>query len=208
LFSEFVPRIAQRLHCVENGVDTDFFSPERDYHNPYQQPGAHFVFTGAMDYWANIDAVAWFSTQILPLIRRRIRDAAFWIVGARPTREVRRLEGIDGVQVTGRVADTRPYLAHASAVVAPLRIARGVQNKVLEAMAMARAVVATTPAMAGIRCLPENRRWVADDPDAFAAFCVALVRDGDGGTGALARRFVSTHYRWEEKALQLERLIA
>ncbi len=102
-----------------------------------------------MNYRPNIEAVTWFATEIFPAVRRRVPAAEFWIVGAHPAPAVRALEG-DGVRVTGQVPDVRPYLAHAGCVVAPLKIARGVQNKVLEAMAMARVVVATPEAREGI----------------------------------------------------------
>jgi hypothetical protein len=119
------------------------------------------VFTGAMDYWANVDAVGWFACEVFPRVRSSFPQARFYIVGARPARAVRDLARLPGVRVTGAVPDIRPYLAHSRAAVAPLRIARGVQNKVLEAMAMARPVVASPQAVAGIRpcvCGLDHRR--------------------------------------------------
>src|SRR5690606_37263681 len=108
------------------------------------------VFTGAMDYWANVDAVQWFVADIWPRVRAGAPHARFFIVGSNPVPAVQALEIHGGVQVTGRVPDVRPYLAHADVAVAPLRIARGTQNKVLEALAMARPVVCTSAAAAGL----------------------------------------------------------
>ena len=114
-------------------------------------PGEHaIVFTGAMDYWPNVDAVLWFARDVLPEIRRCDASARFYVVGMNPDPAVRALASDPSVVVTGRVRDVRPYLGHARVVVAPLRIARGIQNKVLEAMAMAKPVVVTTPTAAAL----------------------------------------------------------
>jgi sugar transferase (PEP-CTERM/EpsH1 system associated) len=146
----FAPRGAARVHVVANGVDTGYFDPALSYADPYLAGRARIVFTGAMDYRANVDAVAWFANEVLPLVTAIRPDAEFAIVGARPAAEVLELGRRANVRVTGRVADVRPYLAHADVVVAPLRLARGVQNKVLEAMAMAKPIVATPAAVQGI----------------------------------------------------------
>ena len=117
--------------------------------------GVHtLVFTGAMDYWANVDAVEWFARKVFPEIRAQLPKVEFHIVGARPTAAVVALASLPGVTVTGSVPDVRPFLAHASLVVAPLRIARGIQNKVLEAMAMEKIAVVSPQAMAGISARP------------------------------------------------------
>ena len=108
------------------------------------------VFTGAMDYWANQEAVIWFAENIFPGIKKRLPKVCFYIVGSRPSEKIKRLSEQSGVYVTGGVNDIRPYLLFANLITAPLRIARGIQNKVLEAMAMAKPVVATHAAMNGI----------------------------------------------------------
>ena len=123
---------------IGNGVDTEYFSPDRQYANPFASGSRALVFTGAMSYWANQDAVSWFASTVLPVVRAHEPNAEFWIVGAGPNQAVQRLERLPGVKVTGAVPDVRPYLAHATAVVVPMRVGRGVQNKVLEAMAMAK----------------------------------------------------------------------
>ncbi|MEQ8934561.1 MAG: TIGR03087 family PEP-CTERM/XrtA system glycosyltransferase, partial [Amphiplicatus sp.] len=109
-----------------NGVDAEHFRPQAERAAP--QPSADVVFTGAMDYRANIDAVRWFAGEVWPIVRSKAPQARFAVVGARPARAVKALDGRDGVFVTGRVEDVRPYIQHASAAVAPLRVARGVQN--------------------------------------------------------------------------------
>jgi sugar transferase (PEP-CTERM/EpsH1 system associated) len=147
---KFAPRGAARVHVVANGVDTEYFDPATRWPDPYPAGSARIVFTGAMDYRANIDAVTWFAREILPRVAAERPDASFTIVGARPAPEVLALARNANVQVAGRVDDIRPYLANADVVVAPLRIARGVQNKVLEAMAMAKPIVATPLALQGL----------------------------------------------------------
>src|SRR3546814_12693806 len=120
------------------------------------------VFTGQVDDRPNIDAVRWFASDILPRVRARHPSARVAIVGRAPTAEVRALEKLSGVTVTGEVPDVRPWLAAADAVVAPLLLARGVQNKLLEAMAMARPVVASAAAATGIDAEPCEHPLVAD----------------------------------------------
>ncbi|HEY0182487.1 MAG TPA: glycosyltransferase, partial [Rhodopila sp.] len=158
----------------------------------------NYVFTGTMDYPPNADAVVWFATEILPLIRRMLPGARFHIVGSNPNQEVLRLARLDGVFVTGRVPDVRPYIAHATASVAPMRIARGIQNKVLEAMAMARPVVLTSAALEGIAADPAAEVIVADTAEAFAAACRQMASTTAGATiGAAARRRIVRSYDWD-----------
>ena len=149
-FLELAPETEGRVTWVENGVDLDGFSPARAFNSPFAgRPGPHLVFTGHMDYWPNADAVAWFATEVLPRLRDRAAPPSFHIVGANPGPDVRALADRPGVFVTGRVPDVRPWLAHADVSVSPLRMARGIQNKVLEAMAMGRPVVASRGGVRG-----------------------------------------------------------
>ena len=208
LFQRLAPEVAGRVTHVANGVDTDFFNPDAVYPNPFRHDERPLVFTGAMDYWANVDAVSWFAREIFPAVRTRIPQARFWIVGARPTDDVRRLARLDGVHVTGTVEDVRPYLAHAVAGVATLRVARGIQNKVLEAMAMAKPVVATKAAMDGIGIESEYRDLIADDPAGITELAVKILRDGDKRQlGTWGRNFVLTHYSWAENLSRVEKLL-
>jgi len=140
---------AERVHAVENGIDTVFFDPAAHFKR-VDTTGRLIVFTGQMDYRPNIEAVTWFAEAIFPHIRIVHPDAVFVIVGRKPSDAVRALGQLPNVTVIGEVADVRPWLAAADIVVAPLRIARGIQNKVLEAMAMARPVVASAAAAEGI----------------------------------------------------------
>lgn len=127
-----------KADAVENGVDFDYFDPARTYFNT-QTPGRNFlVFTGVMNYYPNAQGIISFATRIFPELRRAVPGLELFVVGRNPTRAVRELQSEPGVTVTGAVPDVRPYLAGASGVVVPLEIARGIQNKVLEALAMGK----------------------------------------------------------------------
>ena len=207
-FVALAPEAAQRTSWISNGVDFDYFSPSHDLALPFVGEGADLVFTGRMDYRPNIDAVQWFARDVMPALRRRVPAARFWIVGAAPTGDVRALAGLPGVQVTGRVPDTRPYLAAADVVVAPLRIARGIQNKLLEAMAMARPVVATPEAFQGVRAEP-GRDILLASGIAETVQRIADVLDGRHATmGAAARRAVEASHQWSVTLRPLDRLFA
>lgn len=200
LFRTLAPEAAARTHAIDNGVDVEYFSPGRDYPDPYRDGGRHLVFTGAMDYWANVDAVVWFADAVFPRVRERLPDARFTIVGARPAPRVVRLGERPGITVTGAVRDVRPYLAYATAAVAPLRIARGVQNKVLEAMAMGLPVIATPQALDGLRTCPGLEWRVSEDPERLAAMAVDLLDGPDEALrlGEAGRRCVCARYSWAE----------
>jgi sugar transferase (PEP-CTERM/EpsH1 system associated) len=206
-FRTLAPDAAGRMSAMSNGVDFEFFSPAHEFPRPFPADSRAIVFTGAMDYRPNIDAVAWFAREVLPSVHRAgAADAEFWIVGSNPDREVRSLAGLGGVRVTGRVPDTRPYLAHADIVVAPLRIARGIQNKVLEAMAMARPVVATPQALEGLRVKPGQELLLAGTPTEMATRVTDLLAGAHPGLGASARRAVETRYDWSANLAQLDAL--
>ncbi|MFZ5595324.1 MAG: TIGR03087 family PEP-CTERM/XrtA system glycosyltransferase [Pseudomonadota bacterium] len=204
LFQRLAPESAGRIGYVDNGVDSDYFSPERDYDCPYQANEQVLVFTGAMDYWANVDAVCWFAREVFPRIHERVPQARFYIVGGRPAEAVLELNRLPGVQVTGKVPDVRPYLAHAVAAVAPLRIARGVQNKVLEALAMARPVLATTAAAEGIE--GDAGLLLADDAQMQADLALRLLRGEVAGSRA-GRECVVRRYNWNANLARFERLL-
>lgn len=198
LFRNLTGITAAKVHAVHNGVDFDFFDPGRDYPNPFAGRGPVMVFTGAMDYWPNVDAARWFATEVLPRVRASVGNGEFFIVGARPTEEVAALARIPGVIVTGTVEDMRPYLAWAALAVAPLRIARGIQNKVLEALAMEKRVVATGEAAEGIGRCPALR-VVADDSAQSFADEVRHQLEADGGMTPVktGRTFVTEHFDWQ-----------
>ena len=141
LLQSIAPRAS--VGSMENGVDFNYFDPSIGWELP-SLPRRFVAFVGAMDYYPNADAACWFASQVFPQIRNRLKDMEFLIVGRNPTPAVRRLNVLPGITVTGAVADVRPYLSAAEAVIAPLRIARGIQNKVLEALAMGKRTLAST----------------------------------------------------------------
>jgi len=208
LFRRLAPESAERISAIANGVDTDYFDPAQALPDPYPPEQPVLVFTGAMDYWANADAVQWFAQAVWPTIRQALPEAGFYIVGTRPLPAVQQLAQLPGVRVTGAVPDVRPYLAHARAAVAPLRIARGVQNKVLEALAMAKPVLATTAALEGIALDPRLRRWQADTAPLLAKRAVTLLQQGDCEGGLVGRRWVVTHYNWDHNLQYFGALLA
>jgi sugar transferase (PEP-CTERM/EpsH1 system associated) len=197
-------RARHKISAFENGVDADYFSPTRDYANPYPADARSIVFTGAMDYWPNIDAVTWFAEQIFPAIRNTVPAAQFTIVGSRPGDGVVALASQPGVVVTGSVPDVRPYLAHAACAVAPLRIARGVQNKVLEAMAMACPVVASAQAAEGIRAEAGRDFILALDEAEFAHAVVAQLQTTS--PALQARDCILAHYNWDQNLAVIDPL--
>jgi sugar transferase (PEP-CTERM/EpsH1 system associated) len=199
-----VPAARDRIGAFENGVDAEYFSPERTYPDPYPDAVRGIAFTGAMDYWPNVDAVVWFAERIFPAVREAVPAAQFTVVGSRPADAVVRLARQPGVVVTGGVPDVRPYLAHAACAVAPLRIARGVQNKVLEAMAMACPVVASPQAAEGIRAEAGRDYWLAPDEAAFAAAVVDRLRAG--GRNPQARAGILARYDWGRNLAALDPL--
>jgi sugar transferase (PEP-CTERM/EpsH1 system associated) len=188
--------MGSKVHVVRNGVDTDYFDPDGDLENPYHPGTSNVVFTGAMDYYANIESVTWFVESVWPGIRARRTDAYFWIVGSNPTRGVLALSSIPGVTVTGRVADIRPYLKFADVAVAPLRLARGIQNKVLEALAMNVPIVAAPQALQGLDENPPSSVAVAGEPDEFASAVLRYLESGSRTTGERGRTYVAEHFDW------------
>jgi sugar transferase (PEP-CTERM/EpsH1 system associated) len=204
LSRKLIPEAASSIHYFDNGVDHEFFTPDRDYDDPYSGCRDALVFTGAMDYWANIDAVKWFAQEVFPKVLAEVATTRFFIVGARPSREVQELSALPGVSVVGAVKDIRPYLAFARAAVAPLRIARGVQNKVLEAMAMARPVVATRVAVAGIDITGEDGLVIADNSDEFSEKTIRLLQSSGPSVFNNSRDWVCKRYDWEHNLRKLD----
>jgi sugar transferase (PEP-CTERM/EpsH1 system associated) len=207
LFSRLNPACAAKIRAVGSGVDHDYFDPAHRFDAPFATDRPHFVFTGTMDYPPNVDAVVWFAEAILPIIRRTAPDAQFHIVGSSPAPKVQALTAIDGVLVTGRVPDVRPWLANCTAGVAPMRIARGIQNKVLEAMAMALPVVVTRDALEGIHAEPGSEVLLAETPEDFAAACLHAATPAGATIGAQARRRIVGEFSWTEKLRGFDTLL-
>lgn len=189
------------IRALCNGIDTARFDPAAvaAQEDVAQQAGPHFVFTGQMDYPPNIAAVRRFSASILPQIRAQHETAQFHIVGRAPTADVRDLaRDYPGVRVWGEVPDTRPFLAAATMVVAPLTIARGVQNKVLEAMAMGRPVLTSREAATGIPAQRGAQLLVCEDDAAFVKQALDLLQEPARAStiGEAARAFVKGEMSW------------
>lgn len=206
LFRSLLAGVACRVEAINNGVDIGYFAYDDQRPSPYPPSAEPVVFTGAMDYWANVDAVVWFVREIWPLVLEKRPRALFSIVGARPTPDVLALAN-SNVQVSGSVPDVRPYLQHARVVVAPMRIARGIQNKVLEGMAMEKPVVVTSRGFEGLHAVPGRDLLVCDEPEVFAAQILSLF-DGAGSTiGESARRRVAERYDWAYSSQRLMELV-
>lgn len=193
-------RRGTRVMALPNGIDWRFYDPSGIVPAPDMlRAGPQIVFTGQMDYPPNVAAVEFFARQVMPRVRERFAQAEFNVVGRAPVAEVQALHGRNGCRVTGTVPDVRPWLAGADLVVAPLLIARGVQNKVLEAMAMARPVLATRAAATGIPARVGQDLAVADGPEDFATHTMTLLADTAlaRSMGAAGRRFVVDRCGWD-----------
>jgi len=193
-FNKFLPENSAKHMFYNNGVDYEFFNPKLEISNPYKNNIDVITFTGAMDYWANADAVKWFVDNVFLEIKRTLPDVKFYIVGSNPSQDVVLLEKIPGVIVTGRVQDIRSYIKYANLIVAPMRIARGVQNKILEAMAMEKPVVATSLAMEGIAKCEEYQPLCADSPQKFSEQCLLLLQKRINVPAA--RHCIECNYNW------------
>lgn len=207
IFREAHIRYSDRIRAISNGVDLAYFDPALAFEPLYPLDKPNFVFTGTMDYPPNVDAVVWFAQEILPLIRQTMPAAQFHVVGASPAPKVQALTSIPGVFVTGRVPDVRPYVAHADACVAPMRIARGIQNKVLEAMAMGRPTVVTSDALEGILAKPGNELQLANTAEDFAQACLSAAGLSGEELGTAARQRMMKDYAWPALLGQFDRLL-
>jgi polysaccharide biosynthesis protein PslH len=208
LFKAAAPECAPRVQAVGNGVDSDFFAPQAARTTPFGADEIPVVFTGAMDYWPNIDAVVWFAQEMLPLLRQQYPKVRFYIVGRSPPASVQALAAAD-VVVTGTVPDVRPYLQYAAVVVAPLRVARGIQNKILEAMAMARPVVAAQSCVEAIDAQPGTELLPAREVDDYVREVSGLLKDPARATamGAAGRQRVVQGYSWAAHLSVMDRYI-
>jgi len=198
------------IRALRNGIDCEAFDPANvQPHSALASDGPHIVFTGQMDYAPNIAAVARMARAIMPEVRRSLPEARFHVVGRAPTREVQALHGENGTRIIGEVPDTRPWLAGADIVVAPLTIARGVQNKVLEAMAMARPVVVSPEAATGIDAQSNSQLVIAESDAAFVANILGLTTEAKVAKelGQAARHFVQQTMSWPAMLADLPALM-
>jgi glycosyltransferase involved in cell wall biosynthesis len=187
-------------------VDTSYF--RRAGNPPDSQPIV--IFLGRMDYFPNIDGVSYFAKRVLPLIRKRMPNVEFRIVGSNPSSKIRELAKIPGVSVTGHVPDVRHYANDAAVSVAPLRVARGTQNKILESMAMGIPVVASPQAAKGIDAVPGRDLLVGDDTESFAKQVINLLENRSMGKrlSEAALKQVKTAHRWSTSMDTLDRIVA
>ncbi|WP_375750128.1 TIGR03087 family PEP-CTERM/XrtA system glycosyltransferase [Vibrio sp. HN007] len=189
-----------KIQTLSNGIDVDFFSPTSRHSLEENYPldkENYIVFTGAMGYWANADAVQWFTDNVWPLVYKKLPNSKFYIVGSSPSKQVSNLNEVPGVVITGRVEDVRPYLSHAKAAVAPMQIARGIQNKILEAMAMELPVAATKLGIEGIEKYPDNHIFISDDPEHFAEWVVEKLTHTSHAKES--RDWLKLNYSWDAK---------
>jgi len=206
-FARLYPNaIAQPVHVVPTGVDTDYFAPPIS-NQPSPISNSALIFTGSMDWLPNEDAMLFFCREVLPIIHTEAPGATLTIVGRAPTPAVKRLaEEHAGVNVTGRVEDVRPHMRDAAVYIVPLRIGGGTRLKIFEAMAMGKAVVSTTVGAEGLPVTNGEHIVLADEPRAFARAVVGLIRDRDrrAALEAAARMLVVERYDWSAVAGQLE----
>lgn len=208
LFRDITGLNPAQVKALENGVDLEFFSPNAAFNSVdarLRGPGPLFVFTGQMDYRPNIEAVDSFARDSVVHIQKQFPEARFVIVGRNPTAAVKALASLPGVQVTGAISDVRGWLSAADIVVAPLRLARGVQNKVLEAMAMGKPVIASSQAAEGIAAVPGIHLLVADGCSEEVAAATRLLSDKQSAMqmGRAARRHMEERYSWDATLAQL-----
>jgi sugar transferase (PEP-CTERM/EpsH1 system associated) len=207
-FRAMAPECAAGIEALGNGVDADYFAPDPHRPSPFQEDEVPIVFTGAMDYWPNVDAVTWFVNDMLPRLREEWPALRFHIVGRSPTTAVRALTG-DAVKVSGTVPDVRPYLQHARVVVAPLRLARGLQNKLLEAMAMEQAVVAAAACVEAIDAVPGTHLLQAQDSVDYVREIALVLRSPARARalGVAARERVRVVYGWDSQLSGIDRYL-
>ncbi len=197
-----------RFEVLSNGVDLEYFDARAIA--PREDAGPKdLVFTGVMDYFPNIQGVKYFATEILPLVQREHPEATFTIAGARPHRDVLRLGEIPGVTVVGPQPDLRPFIGGARVAVVPLLLARGIQNKVLEAMAMSVPVVLTPAAYRGVEADEGEGVLVGDSAESFAARVCSLLADPQHAAqvGRRGRERVESRYVWGQQLRRLEEIL-
>lgn len=203
LFKQLAPESADKVHHRTQGVDSAYFDSQLPFENPYEPGQKVLVFTGAMDYWPNVEAVQWFCDNVLQALVEREPDFLFCIVGMKPSDDVKKLGNLAGVRVTGGVPDVRPYLHYALAACLPLQIARGIQNKALEAMSMTLPVLATQDALLGIVDYPGVLSIVANDADAMICAASELLAHPRKINSA-GRACVVEHYNWDTNLRRME----
>ncbi len=209
LFRQSSPPASAQIGTLENGIDLAAFGPSRVATPVPVRGDPLIVFTGQMDYRPNVDAVVHFAAETWPLVRAQYHDACFAIVGRNPVAVVRQMGGTHGIVVTGEVGEPRDWIAAADIIVAPLLLARGIQNKVLEAMAMAKPVIASSAAAEGIDAKNGRDLIIADGARATADAIAMLAQDKAKrrAIGTAARTHVEARYGWDAQLASLPEII-
>ena len=197
--------VARKLDWFPNGVDSEYFEPAS---GDYDKNSICFV--GRMDYYPNQQAMLDFCKRIFPMIRERRPDTHLTIVGAEPSRQILGLGDLDGVEVTGTVGDVRPFVQSAAVTVAPLQIARGTQNKILESMAMGVPVVASEIAAGGVDAIPGKHLLTANEPEEYVRHIVGLLDNPAWRlqVGSAARRRVTDNHSWPASMTKLDGIVS
>lgn len=202
LFRDMVSEgIHSKIKTLSNGIDSDYFSPSAPSNLSEQFPldqENYIVFTGAMDYRPNIETVTWFTKNIWTDVLKHCPQARFYIVGSSPPKQVLELAKYPGVVVTGRVEDIRPYLTYAKAAVAPMRMARGIQNKILEAMAMEKPVMTSHRGIEGLEDYPKEGLYVTDSEEDMKEWIIAKLHS-PLHSAVESRKWLEQNYSWDAK---------
>lgn len=205
LFESLAPESKGHMTVMGNGVDPDFFNPNQTRVSPFRSGEKAVVFVGTMDYWPNIDAVRWFAMEVMPALRKVCPDSVFHVVGRNPTAEVVALEKL-GVRISGPVPDVRPFLQHASAVVAPLRVSPGLPNKILEALSMGQPVVTTAACAQAIETSESGGVLVAESVDGWIDHLHTLLNlsQRKRHLSERARETVLSRFKWADQLAPLQ----
>jgi polysaccharide biosynthesis protein PslH len=208
LFRAMAPECASRVAVLNNGVDSSYYAPKPERVSPFAEGEQALVFIGTMDHWPNVDAAMWTAQAMLPALRQRFPGLRLYVVGRNPTPALMALHG-DAVRITGTVADVRPYVQHACAVVAPIRLARGIQNKVLEAMAMGRPVVTSKRCAAALDATANRCLLSAEEANDYVREITSLLESPARAeaVGRAAREHVLAHFSWEHRLSELDQYL-
>lgn len=199
------------VKVLGNGLDFEAFYPLKMASVIGDQTQSfNFLFTGVMDYKPNVDAVLWFIKQCWPSIREKYPVAVFTIAGMNPVEEIKALNGKEGIEVTGFVDDILPYFHRANVFVAPFRLARGVQNKVLQAAACALPIVTTSMGAEGISFASKDNMWIEDNAEAFANACISIMENDDVSKEKALRAFeaIREQYSWKQQLAPLDKVLS
>lgn len=201
VFRSFIP--GMQISAISNGVNFEYFKP-----NSFNYEEKRLIFTGQMDYFANVDGILYFNREILPLIKKKIANVKLYIVGNKPAKDIVNLAKED-VVITGFVEDVRSYIQKSAVCVVPLRIARGIQNKILEAMSMGVPVVTTSQACQGIDVCPGEDIFIEDSPEGFANRVIDLLKDRDlrKQMAMRGRKTIEAKFKWNKNLEQIDKIL-